>query len=391
MLQHPALRISIRTVLRESFTPWFTLFSAAIMAFWIVLGGMGGSGASKLFSDEDRILVVSNALAPRYPLPVSYADEIRAAGLRDVIEVAAVNFVPATMAVGRQSVAALAASPALLLQTNTDLVVFGQMAERWIEDRSGLLVGRELAERERLRVGDSLSLSLPDAMRPGRTTNFRFQVRGIYSIRDDAYPALGVVMHDTIIRPIGQQTTRQGASAIMVLLGDRARASAVAREIDAMYGRSQVSTRTALREQYVETFNTQANAVAPLIQLYGAGGLCTAALLLASFSYFVGSKLSLEWRGLELLGFARRGLVTRTALVLASVFVMGATGGLALTWLGSILFSVAIEAYAPFFSIDLARALGDLGAFALCCLALSIAFLGLGGGPLRDQPALGGF
>lgn len=379
MLRHPVNKVSYRSLIAESSTYLFMGFSALIVSLFMVLNGIGKAQSGDLFAADDRILIVSNKVAPRYPLPVRYVDRINQAKLPGVERAVAINFVPATMNGERKRIAAMAADPADLLRTNTDLVVLGGMGQSWIDDRNSVLVGRDFAEREGLRIGDTVAVSSPVLRVAGGEGTLKLRVRGLYSVRNDAYPAMGVLMHDKLIRPDGQLTVAQGASAILVLLRDRGDAAATSREIDALHKNAPVGTRTTLREQFVETFNSQGAGITALLRMYGFGGIAAGLMLLLTFCYFNAHRLGMEMRRFEEIGFSRPGIVMRAAASMTLVIIAGAVAGLGLTLLVSTLFDVAIRRSFPYFSASVEAGLLMLpgvaaSTYLVSALALTAVF-----------------
>lgn len=377
MLRHPVHKVCFRSLLQEPSTYMFIAFAAAIVCVFIVLDGVGKAQRGDVFSDDDRILIVSNGVAPSYPLPVRYVNEIRESKIDGIEHVAALNFVPATMGSKRRRIAAMAANPTDLLAANTDLVVLGGMAKRWIEDRNSVLVGRDFAEREGLKVGDSVSVDSIAFRATSGERVLRLKIVGLYSVRDDAYPATGVLMHDKLIRPNGQLTVSQGASGILVLLKDRESAAEISRKIDGLFAKTLIQTRTTLREQFVQTFNDQGASITTLMRLYGIAGLVTGLMLLVTFCYFNAYRLEKACARFEEIGFGRSEVVVRTALSMASVIVFGAIAGIALTSVGTILFDVAIRKNFPFFDANAQSGLSLLPpvaglAFAAAVIALLV-------------------
>ena len=94
-MTHPVYRMGLRSLLEDKATYFFITFVAGVVVLILALSGIEQSQTGSVFADDDKILVVSNAVAPRYPLPVRYVDRIKSEQL-GVEGVAAVNFVPAT-------------------------------------------------------------------------------------------------------------------------------------------------------------------------------------------------------------------------------------------------------------------------------------------------------
>jgi ABC-type lipoprotein release transport system permease subunit len=373
-MRHPAFKVGLRSLLRESSTYLFLAFVAGIMCLFIVLDGVSRPQRGDIFGKDDRMMIVSNAIAPRYMLPQRYADEIRQGFIPGVERVASITFVPARIAGSRQSVPAMASNPADLLATNIDLVVWSEMAKRWVEDRNGLLVGRDLANQLGLKIGDTMTLTSPAFKAAGGPPEMRLRIRAIYDVRDAAYPAYGVVFHEELVRPAAPNA-QQGVNSIMVLLRHRDSAQASSLFIDSKFRKRPVPTRTALREQFVEAFNNQGAGISQLISLYGLAGLLTGAMLLSTFCYYGARRLEGPWRMLDEIGFGRAAVVLRFALTMAALVLAGAAVGVALTLIGTMMFQVAIEQTFPFFAPSVEVGLLLLPTVAGATFLLAVASL----------------
>ena len=246
----------------------------------------------------------------------------------------------------------LAADPEDMLETNSDLVVDEAFAERWPEDPNSVLLGRALAERFDLRVGDSMALTSRMFGMVGQSSELRLRVVGFYDIKDDLYPAYGILSHERLIRPLGQTTTAQGASSILVRLSDRKDAASVSHAIDEIFADRAVPTRTFLREQYVESFRTQGAGIRNLISLYGFVGVGTALVLLIAFIYYNANVTRANSYNLYLIGFSRVDQVLYLALANTIVIGGGVLLGVPLTVVGAYLFQATIERYIPLFGIS---------------------------------------
>ncbi len=104
------------------------------------------------------------------------------------------------------------------------------------DDRNGALLGQPLAERLKLKAGDSMALLVNTA--DGDVAQQNFEVRGVFSTRTPAFD------DNTVLLPLSKAQTMSGAgdhaSAIFVLLKDREQADAVASALQS----SQLKTTT---------------------------------------------------------------------------------------------------------------------------------------------------
>jgi len=368
MILHPITTISLRMLIEDRATFFFLLFISGMVALILALNGIDQSNKGSIFTDDDKILVVTNATAPRYPIPVRYINDIKSAQL-GVEGVAGINFVPATYGGEKKDVPVLASNPEDMIATNSDIVVDNAFAKQWFDDADSVLVGRDLANRFNIRVGDSMSISSKMFTMSGLPRDMSLRVRGIYDIKDDLYPSYGILIHDKLIRPYGQKSAATGASSILVRLSNRNDAAIVSHAIDELFKDRAVSTRSFLREQYVESFRSQGAGIKDLVSLYGFIGLCTGLILLIAFLSYNAIMSIPVFHSLYLLGFSKISQIIHMSISTTLVVGSGIIFGVVLSLLISQLLSIYIEKYFPLFRISASFI------FSISILSIAITFV----------------
>jgi len=351
MLQHPIYKLGIRELLEEKGTFIFLLFVASIVVLLMVLKGVLLSSEGSIYSKDDAILVVTNAMAPRYPLPMRYVDEIK--DEIDSIEgVAPYNYVPATFNGDRRTVPVVASNARDMIMTNTDLIVPKSLMDNWIDDPSGLIIGETLAKRLKIKLGDSISLTSDMFTASGGKPIVKFRVKATYKVKDEIYPAYTLFIHDRLIRPDGQMTTLQGANSILVRLKDREDATRISAKIDTLFDNRAIQTRSFLRDQYAQSFRNQGKGIRDLIITYGYSGVVVAIVLMFAFSYYHCNLIKNSCFDAFLIGFSKRNQLYYLTAAQSCVIYLGVLLGALTSVVLNFLFEAALTKYIPFFSFS---------------------------------------
>lgn len=349
MFAHPIYKLGFRElVLKYKGTYFFLAFVACIVVLILAVEGIRLSGEGNIYAEDDALLVVSNAMAPRYPLPVRYVEEIKEE-INNIDGVAAFNFVPATLNGERQSVPVIASYPQDMIQTNTDLVVAASRTERWIEDPNSVMIGADLSRILKIKLGDSITLQ-SKMFAVGGYPVVKLKVRAIYTIKDEIYPSYTLFIHDRLIRPDGQLTTLQGANTVMVQLKSRDDASRVSAAIDKLFSDRAVQTRTFLRDQYIQSFRDQGKGIRGLILAYGYIGICVGLVLLVAFVYYHDHMIQRSCYDAYLIGFSRKKQRFYLTLAQSTVIYSGVLFGGLLALILSVMLETTIKKHLPFFT-----------------------------------------
>jgi len=348
MIKAPIFRVTFKQLVTDKSTYFFIIFIAGILSLQLFLDAVKVSQSGNIFPADDKLLLISNAIAPRYPLPVKYVNEIKQNNL-NIAGVASVTFVAVKYMEDRRNIPVLASDPDDFLQTNSDLVVRLELADRWKNNPSGLLVGRALAEFYKLKIGDSMALSSIMFGVPGYTEELKLKVEAIYDIKDDLYPAYGVIIHERLIRPFGQKSIEQGANSIMIRLRGREDEAKISTQIDQIFAKKPVPTSTNLREQYVESFRSQGAGIKGIVNLYGIMGIVTGVFILFAFCYYNASFLRQEIYYLHLIGFSRIHMFSYICFTQTFVVFMGILLGVLISYIGAYLFADMIRQSLPQF------------------------------------------
>jgi putative ABC transport system permease protein len=274
----------------------------------------------------DSLLVTHRYGFPK-PMPYAYRREIEAVeGVRIVTPV--VLFPVVYQDARSTSQPSLAVDPQTVFAADARFVVPPEQLRAWQETRTGLIAGRELAQRYGWKIGDRVPLISQWVKRRDGATHWEFDLVGFQhfnpEIMGEGVSAMRVfVRYDYVDESRADPGT---ADIFIIKVHDPARAPAVARAVDARFRNSANPTRT----------QTEAEQQRTMLAQVGDIGLIIRSILLAVFFTLVvvaGNTMSRAFREripelavLKTLGFSDARVA---ALVAAESLLLCVGAGLA--------------------------------------------------------------
>ena len=196
----------------------------------------------------------------------------------------------------------------------------------WLQDRQGVIVGKDLAARFGWKLGDRVPLTATIWQPKGGGQTWEFNIRGIYDGGD------GVDRTQFFFRYDYLDENRTGGQGLVgwyiVKIGDPDQAVALSRTFDEMFANSSAETKTTTEKGFVEGFAKQIGDIGAIMVAILSAVLFTMLLIAASTMAQSVRERTSELAVLKTLGFSG-GLIM--VLVLAeSLFIAIVGGGLGL-------------------------------------------------------------
>src|SRR5262249_19523233 len=129
------------------------------------------------------------------------------------------------------------------LAMHPDYVLPIEQRRAWLADRTGCVVGRDLARRFGWKVGDRIPLRRPDG------SAWAFTLDGIYDSRKQATSANQMFVHSACLNE-GQRRSRDHGGWSLIRAADPARAAELAEALDARFANSAYETKTATEKAF---------------------------------------------------------------------------------------------------------------------------------------------
>ncbi|MDH5621888.1 MAG: ABC transporter permease [Gammaproteobacteria bacterium] len=297
----------------------FSLLSAINYAF---TGGVD-------LADAERLVVIEK-ISLINPLPISYMDRI--AAIEGVQEVMHLSWFGGYYQEPRNQFPQFPTDPYPYFAMYPELDIPAEQLEAWSKNRTGAVVGKDLADQYGWKLGDRLPIIATIWTKADGSTNWEFDIEGIFSTSDPrgstAYMLFRYDYFDEA-RAFGQGTVgwytlrvRNGADPIQV-----------AKAIDLQFANSAAETKTSTEAAFAQSFTKQFGNIALIVTLVLGAVFFT--LLLVSgntMSQSVRERIP-ELAVLKTLGFTDRsvlGIVLSESMLIT--FIGGALG-LGIGWL----------------------------------------------------------
>jgi putative ABC transport system permease protein len=223
-------------------------------------------------------------------------------------------------------------NPEEFLDMFPEYLITDEEMDRWLETRTGAIVGRTTAERFGWEVGDRIPIQSQIWFSKEGGRNWEFDIVGIYDGAEQ-----GTDLSWLFFRYDYFDESRTGGQGLVgwytVRIADPERAAEVAAAVDAEFANSSTETKTEPEGAFLQGFANQVGNIG-LILVAIVGAVFFTILLVAgnTMAYTVRERTN-ELAMLKAVGFTDRGVV---GLVLGESLALAGVGGLlglGLAWL----------------------------------------------------------
>ena len=297
-------------------------------------GSQGASAAS-----ED-ILGVMSAAGRTQPLPISYLNRIAAEP-----EIAAVGYMSRMRGfstVEKNIVAVSAADPQRLLNSNgKELGLTPDLIGALGKDRSQILVGRALAEAQAWTVGEKITVSSFDTAKQDGGRDWSFEIAGIFEGENASTDTYFVVAQYDYVNTL-RARNKDTVDAFIVRPQPGTQTGELAAKIDQLFANSAAPTQTKSEKQFLEAFLRQYADIGLIVNMVVGAALVTLLMIVGNTMVFAVRERTFEIGVLKTLGFSGSWIM---ALILGEtlfIFLVGATVGLILALLATVVTGPAI-------------------------------------------------
>lgn len=308
----------------------FTVLSifVAFVLFMILSALRTGFAGGVELAGADRLITV-HKVSIIQPLPASYEADIEA--VEGVVDAAHAVWFGGVYRDPRNFFAQMAVDPEEWLAMHPELVLTPAEREAWIEDRTGAVAGRALAERFGWEVGDRIPIQGTIWQRKDGSKAWEFTLRGVYEGAEEGTDDTQFFFQHEFL----DEARAYGEGLVgwyVVRIADPQRADAVAEAIDAGFANSPAETKTATEKAFVQAFAHQIGDVGAIVTAILAAVFFTMLLVAGNTMAQAVRERTGELAVLKTLGFTDGrllGLVLGESLVVA---VLGGVLGLAFGW-----------------------------------------------------------
>lgn len=317
------LRLLLKNAFRHRLRALLTLVGlvVAISAFGLLRTIVDAWYAGVDATSSTR-LITRNAISLTFPLPLGYAQRIRA--VDGVSGISWANWFGGIYVTERNFFAQFAVDPPSYLALYPEFVLSDAEKQAFFRDRQGCVVGRKLAAKFGWKVGDNVALR--GTIYPGTWT---FTIRGIYHGKDAKTDEQQMFIHwQRLAEQIRARTAGSGQAdyvgVYVVGIHHPDEAPLVAQRIDALFHNSLAETLTETEKAFQLSFVSMSEAILVAVQAVSLIIILIIMAVMANTMTMTARERLAEYATLKALGFSP-GFVSR--LLLGESLMIALVGG----------------------------------------------------------------
>jgi putative ABC transport system permease protein len=293
----------------------------------------------------DRLMTM-HKLAIIQPLPESYLNRIRA--VEGVTVATSFDWFGGVYQDDRNQIPSFAVDVATFFSVYPEYSLPPGQKEAWLNDRTGAIVGRIVAQRFGWKVGDTIPLrSNIWVQKDGRSNVWPMKIIGIYDAGNGDNQSL-YFHREYLDESRGGGVPKGTIGWVVMRVADPANSARIARTIDGQFANSSTETKTATEKAFIQGFANQMGNIGAL--LTGIAGAVFFTMLLVTANTMgqsIRERLN-EIGVMKTLGYSNFSV---TALVLGEAVLVTALGGAVGLVLAALCSKAISGAVAQFFPV----------------------------------------
>jgi len=266
-----------------------------------------------------RRLVATNSTGIVFPLPIAYANRLKA--VPGVQGVSWANWFGGRYGDGKRFFANFAVDPESYLAMYPEIVIPPDQKEAFLHDRGSALIGERLLTQFGWKLGQDVTLQ--GTIFPGDWT---FTIRAVYHPTD---PVIGddvlIFHHEMFDERIGRAGI---AGWFIVQIDNPDNAPAIAKSIDDLFRNSSAPTKTGTEREFQSSFATMWGNVSLLMGTIGLAVVFAILLVTANAMMMSARERTGEIAVLKTIGFSDRMLFALVMVEAGALALSGAAIGL---------------------------------------------------------------
>lgn len=274
--------------------------------------------ATARFGGANR-LVATNATGIVFPLPLSYANRLRA--MPGVEAVTWANWFGGRYGDGKRFFAQFAVDPESYLAMYPEIVLPEDQKQAFLRERSSAIIGVRLLQVFGWRLGQDVTIQ--GTIFPGDWT---FTIRGVYTPSDPVINDDMMLFHHEYLE---ERIGRPGiAGWYVIAIDDPANAAPIAKQVDDLFRNSSSPTKTGTEQAFNASFATMWGNVSLLMGTIGMAVVFAILLVTANAMMMSARERTAEVGVLKTIGFSDASLFGMVMLEAGVIALVGAVLGL---------------------------------------------------------------
>jgi putative ABC transport system permease protein len=318
-----------RNLLRRKLRTTFTLL--AIMIGFLLFGLLMAIRAAFTLGVEvagaDRLVMIHKVSFIQL-LPLSY--QTRIASVQGVTAVTHQTWLGAYYQQPSNFFANIAVDPEPFLAMYHEVEVPPDQQKAWFADRTGVIIGIDLARRYNWKIGDRIPLQ-GTFFRPPDGRPWEFTVDGIYDSKARGFDKTQLFFNYKYLEETIQEA-RGTVGWYVIRVGDPATADQLAMRIDSLFANSPAETKTATEKAFIQAFAGQIGDIGRIMMSISGVAMLFILLITANTMAQSIRERTNELGVLKTLGFTQGRILSLVLLESGLIALLGGGLGLLLAW-----------------------------------------------------------
>jgi putative ABC transport system permease protein len=318
------MRRKIRTIITTmTIVVAFILFGALMAIRAAFSLGVDVAGADRLMMIH-KVSIIN-------PLPQSYGDRIRST--EGVTLVTSANWFGGYFREPTNFVQSMAVDPESWLQMYPEFEVPEAQKKTWFGDRTGAIIGADLAKRWGWKVGDRIPLLAPIYQRV-HDGPWEFTIDGIYDSNKQGVDKTQFFFHWAYLNEVMEKIPdlKGQVGWYVFRVADPSTSDQLAKKIDAMFANSPAETKTATEKAFVSDWAKQIGDIGSIMMAI-TGVVMFFILFVAGNAMAQSVRERINELGvLKTLGFGDGRILSLVLLESSTIAVLGGGLGLLISW-----------------------------------------------------------
>jgi putative ABC transport system permease protein len=344
------LKLIFKNMLRHKLRTGLTTLgiAVAVTAFGVLRTVVTAWNVGVEASAADR-LITRQAVSYIFPLPLAYRERI--ARIDGVERVTLTNWFGGVYIDKKQFFARLAVDADNFFDVYPEMLIPPAQLEAFKRDRSGCIIGEQLAQRYNLKIGDVMPME--GDIYPG---HWEFTVRGIYKPRDKMTDPSNMFFQWQYLEEQLRKDWPGRAGQVgwyIVKIRDPNNAASISEQIDQLFKNSSAETKTETERAFSLGFLSSVSAVFTAMNIMSFVIIGIILLVLGNTMIMAARERMAEYAILKTLGFSTIHIVGLIAGESLAIAVLGGGLGIALAFPVTSGFASAIPTgWFPIFNLE---------------------------------------
>jgi putative ABC transport system permease protein len=256
LLWHSLFRRKVRTV----FTLLAVLVAFTLYGFLVAIKAAFGMGI-ELAGNERLVLIHKVSIIQL--LPISYLEQIRSTP--GVVDVCHETWFGGVYQDPKNFFMQVPVDPECMLRMYPEFKVPDAQKKAWFADRQGAIVGRVTAKKFGWKVGDRIPIQATIWRKKDNTTNWEFNLDGIYSGAEEGTDETQFFFHYKYF----DESRLFGTGSVgwyVIRIAEAGKAPQMAQAIDSQFANSPAETKTTTEKAFMQAFANQVGNIALIVQ-----------------------------------------------------------------------------------------------------------------------------